>query len=308
MPRSVLHEVNQLRDAADRMKSGLRSFIKFVPDDLVRRLLANGKEAVLGGEIRRLTIFFSDIEGFTSHSEKIAPDVLVHDLAIYFEILSGRLRDYSGTIDKFIGDGLLGFFNAPEEVPHHENLACRAALVGLRELALRQQDNQMLPFRTRVGLHCGDVLVGNIGTPERFAYTVLGDVVNVASRLESLNKVYGTRILATGDIRAQAGNDFEWRHLDRVSVAGRNGGMDIYELMGFRDETSAARLHNRELYEKALEMYFFCSFSSAERIFAQLAANHPGDRAARLMAARCEHMRSLRLRADWDGVFVHDVK
>jgi adenylate cyclase len=308
MPRSVLREVNQLRDAADRMKSGLRSFIKFVPDDLVRRLLSSGKEAVLGGEIRRLTIFFSDIEGFTFHSERVAPNVLVHDLAKYFEILSRRLRQHSGTIDKFIGDGLLGFFNAPEEVPHHENLACRATLIGLQELALLSQDGQTIPFRTRVGLHCGDVLVGNIGTPERFAYTVLGDVVNVASRLESLNKVYGTQVLASADVWEHAGNDFEWRHLDRVAVAGRTGSLDIYELMGLRNDVDQDRLQNRKLYEEALELYLARSFWEALRIFAQVAEHCPGDKAAQLMMTRCEHMLSLELRPDWNGVFIHTLK
>ncbi|HKD69854.1 MAG TPA: adenylate/guanylate cyclase domain-containing protein [Candidatus Binataceae bacterium] len=287
---SVLHEVNQLRDAADRMKSGLRSFIKFVPDDLVRQLLSSGKEAVLGGEIRQLTIFFSDIEGFTSHSENVAPNVLVHDLARYFEILSRRLRQHSGTIDKFIGDGLLCFFNAPEEVRNHENLACRGTILALQELALLQQDPQTAKFRTRVGLHRGDVLVGNIGTPERFAYTVLGDVVNVTSRLESLNKVYGTQVLASADVREHAGDDFEWRHLDRVSVAGRSGSLDIYELMGLSNGVDQDRLRNRTLYEQALQLYFGRSFSEALRIFAWLAEVCPDDKAASLMMKRCDRM------------------
>ncbi len=307
MPRSVLREVNQLRDAADRMKSGLRSFIKYVPDDLVRRLLSSGKEAVLGGEIRRLTIFFSDIEGFTSHSEQVPPDVLVHQLATYFEILSRRLRQCSGTIDKFIGDGLLGFFNAPEKLLHHENLACRATLIGLQELA-RRKDVQTIQFRTRVGLHCGEVLVGNIGTPDRFAYTVLGDAVNVASRLESLNKVYGTQVLASGEIRECAGNDFEWRYLDRVAVVGRKGGLDICELMGLRNGVDEDRLHNRKLYEEALEHYFARSFWDARRIFGEVADNCPGDKAALLMMTRCEHMLSVQLRPDWNGVYVYDFK
>ena len=307
MPRSVLHEVNQLRDAADRMKSGLRSFIKYVPDDLVRRLLSSGKEAILGGEIRRLTIFFSDIEGFTSHSEQVAPDVLVHDLARYFEILSGRLRQHSGTIDKFIGDGLLCFFNAPENIPDHENLACRATLIGLQELA-RREDAHSIRFRTRVGLHCGEVLVGNIGTLERFAYTVLGDAVNVASRLESLNKVYGTQVLASGEVRENAGNDFEWRHLDRVAVAGRKGAMDICELMGFRNGVDEDRLHNRTLYEEALAHYFTGSFYDARRIFSQVAERCPSDKAAHLMMERCDQMLPLELSGSWDGVFVHNYK
>ncbi|MCE0497023.1 MAG: hypothetical protein LV481_03645 [Methylacidiphilales bacterium] len=308
LPRSVVREVNQLRDAADRMKSGLRSFIKYVPDDLVRRLLSSGKEAVLGGEIRELTVFFSDIEGFASHSEKVAPNVLVHQLAVYFEILSRRLRQHSGTIDKFIGDGLLVFFNAPEKVPHHENLACRGTLIGLQELALRQREGEAVAFRTRVGLHRGNVLVGNIGTPERFAYTVLGDVVNVASRLESLNKVYGTQVLASGDVREHAGNDFEWRHLDRISVAGRKGSMDIYELMGLKDGVDDDRLHNRNLYEEALGHYFARSFWDARRIFSQITQNYPEDKAALLMMTRCDHMLSLELPADWDGVFVYTLK
>jgi adenylate cyclase len=304
--RSVLHEVNQLRDAADRMKSGLRSFIKYVPDDLVRRLLSSGKEAALGGEIRRLTIFFSDIEGFTSHSEQLAPDILVEQLGTYFEILSGQLRQHSGTIDKFIGDGLLCFFSAPEMVAQHENLACRATLIGLQELA-RMQHRGTVPFRTRVGLHCGEVLVGNIGTPERFAYTVLGDVVNVASRLESLNKVYGTQVLASADIREHAGNDFEWRHLDRVAVAGRKGSLDIYELMGLRNSIEKERLDNRKLYEDALVHYFARSFWEARQIFAQVVDNCPDEKAALLMMTRCDQLLSLDLR-DWDGVFAHTTK
>jgi adenylate cyclase len=305
---SAVEEVNQLRKAADLMKSGLRSFIKYVPDDLVRQLLSSGKEAVLGGEVRRLTVFFFDIEGFTAHSEKVSPAVLVHELGDYFEILSRRLRQHSGTIDKFIGDGLLGFFNAPEKVPHHENQACRATLIGLRELELRQKDKSKIPFRTRVGLHCGDVLVGNIGTPERFAYTVLGDVVNVASRLENLNKVYGTQVIASGEVWASAGNDFEWRHLDRVAVAGRVGGMDIYELLGLRDGVDEDRLHFRKMYEEALGLYFARSFFDARSIFGQIAEACPSDKAAILMMTRCDHMVSRELSEDWNGVFVYNIK
>jgi adenylate cyclase len=307
IPQSHVLEINQLRDASDRMKSGLRSFIKYVPDDVVRQLLSSGKEAVLGGEIRRLTVFFFDIEGFSGHSEQVPPNVLVRELGDYFEVLSRRLRQHSGTIDKYIGDGLLGFFNAPERVAHHENLACRATLIGLQEVALHQQQGR-IPFRSRVGLHCGDVLVGNIGTPERFAYTVLGDVVNVASRLENLNKIYGTQIIASGDIWANAGDDFEWRHLDRVSVAGRKGSMDIYELLGLKDGVDEDRLYGRKMYEEALEFYFARSFWDARRIFAQIAERYPHDKAALLMMTRSDHMISRELPADWDGVFVYNLK
>ncbi len=309
MPKSIVSEVNQLREAADRMKSGLRSFIKYVPDDLVRRLLASGQEAALGGEVRELTVFFSDIEGFALHSEQVTPSVLVHQLGDYFEILSRRLRQHSGTIDKFIGDGLLVFFNAPERVEHHENLACRGALIGLQELSLRRQSEPgVIPFRTRVGLHRGSVLVGNIGTPQRFAYTVLGDVVNVASRLESLNKVYGTEIIASRDVWQNAGPDFEWRQLDRVAVAGRRGSLDIYELIGLKDGVDEDRRYSRKLYEEGLQHYFARSFWDARNLFGQVAQKTPGDKAAVLMMTRCDHMLSLELPADWDGVFVYNFK
>ena len=221
-----MQEVNQLNEAADRMKSGLRSFIKYVPDDLVRQLLASGREAALGGgSIRRLTIFISDIENFTSYSELVPPDELVHELAEYLEIVTGELRKNAGTIDKFIGDGVLALFNAPEAVARHEEMACRATLAALAGLAAvaggcrrRRRFGRGWVCKVR-----GMLLVGNIGTAERFAYTVLGDVVNVSSRLGSLNKVYGTQVLASGEVRDRAGNDFEWRHVDRAAVAGRKG-------------------------------------------------------------------------------------
>src|SRR5580698_8092984 len=141
------------------MKTGLRSFLKFVPGDLVRQVLASGREAALGGEIRRLTVFFSDIEGFTTYTETTTPDKLVHELADYFEIVSSRVRQGGGEIDKFIGDGVLAFFNAPGEVPQHEQQACRATLAALKGLATWQREQNGPPFRTRVGLHTGDVLV-----------------------------------------------------------------------------------------------------------------------------------------------------
>jgi adenylate cyclase len=307
-PRSVVREVNQLHDAASRMKTGLRSFLKYVPGDLVRQVLASGREAVLGVEIRRLTVFFSDIEGFTAHTEATPPDQLVHQLADYLEQVSSQLRGHDGEIDKFIGDGVLAFFNAPGHVPQHERLACRAALAAQQGLEAWQRQHHSPAFRTRVGLHTGDILVGNMGTADRLTYTVLGDGVNVASRLENLNKIYGTRILASGEVREHAGPEFEWRHLDRASLAGRKGATEIYELLGLQGEVDAGRLRRRDLYEKALDLYIARSFAAAEALFAQLAAASPEDKAAALMATRCQQLAADPPPADWDGVFTHTSK
>lgn len=306
--RSLVQEVNQLRDAADRMKSGLRSFMRYVPDDLVRQILSTGKEAALGGENRTMTLFFSDIEGFTTYSEQVTPNVLVLELSEYFQILSSTLRSHSGTIGQFIGDGLLAFFNAPLLVTDHEKQSCRAALEALKamESARIKQDGAV--FRTRVGLHCGEVLVGNMGTPDRLAYSVLGDAVNTASRLEGLNKFYGTQIIASEQLRAKTGDDFEWRHLDRVSVAGRKGAMEIYELLGVKGNAEPARLLDRDLYEQALGHYFGRSFDEAAKFFERVAHNRPDDKAANLMKERCERMMAIHPPLDWDGVYVYSEK
>jgi adenylate cyclase len=137
---------------------------------------------------------------------------------------------------------------------------------------------------------------------------VLGDVVNVASRLESLNKVYGTEIIASRDVWQNAGPDFEWRQLDRVAVAGRRGSLDIYELIGLKDGVDEDRRYSRKLYEEGLQHYFARSFWDARNLFGQVAQKTPGDKAAVLMMTRCDHMLSLELPADWDGVFVYNFK
>ncbi len=211
-------------------------------------------------------------------------------------------------IDKFICDGVLAFFNAPGEVPQHEQHACSTALDVQRGLTTWQREQNGPPFRTRIGLHAGDVLVGNMGTADRLAYTVLGDVVNVASRLEALNKVYGTQVIASGEVHDHAGTEFEWRHLDRASPAGRKGAMDIYELLGAKGEVDAERLRRRDVYERALDEYFSHAFAEAQRLFAALAGEDPAIKASALMAARCRELVSERLPSDWDGVFAHNTK
>jgi adenylate cyclase len=195
---------------------------------------------------------------------------------------------------------MLAFFNAPENVPKHESMACRAALEALREMTLHPL---AAGFSTRVGLHSGDMLVGNFGTKERFAYTVLGDAVNVASRLEGLNKIYGTRVIASDAVRLETGDDFEWRHLDRVAVAGRQGGMEIHELMALKGEGGRQK---RDVYEQALAHYFARRFHEAGELFRRVAESN--DKAAVLMTIRCDHYLRAQLPVDWNGVYSHELK
>jgi adenylate cyclase len=132
--------------------------------------------------------------------------------------------------------------------------------------------------------------------------------VNVASRLEALNKVYGTQVIASGEVHDHAGAEFEWRHLDRAAPAGRKGAMEIYELLGAKGEVDGERLRRRDLYEQALAEYFSRAFAEAKRLFAALTDENPADKASALMAARCQELASERLPTDWDGVFAHTTK
>ena len=265
-PQSFVREVSELGASVDRMKASLRSFAHYVPTDLVRRLLAQGQEAELGGERRRLTIYFSDIENFTTIAESMNPDRLVEAVGHYLELMTGTITRHGGTVDKFIGDGVMAFFNAPEELLGHPRQACLAALDGQRLLAERGSVPGEPVFRTRIGLGLGEVLVGNIGTPERFAYTLLGDEVNLASRLEGLNKLYGTLIIGTGAVMDEAGDNFEWRRLDRVAVKGRTQGTLICELIGEKGEALATILKARDAYERGLDAYFTADFVGSSRV------------------------------------------
>jgi adenylate cyclase len=307
-PRSFVREISELGDAVDRMKASLRSFGRYVPTDLVRTLLAAGNEASLGGEIRPISIFFSDIANFTAISERMEPHPLVAAMGRYFETVTEAISRHGGTVDKFIGDGVMAFFNAPTELPDHARRACLAALGAREALALIAQERRPGEplFRTRIGLALGDVLVGNIGTPDRFAYTIIGDEVNLASRLEGLNDVYGTEVVASDRLAAEAGDGFEWRRLDRVAVKGRRQGTLVCELLGERGRVDAALIAARDLYERALEAYFAADFAAAAGC-AAAADRRPGDIAARMMA---EHARNLAAAPpeNWDGIRVMNEK
>jgi adenylate cyclase len=306
-PASLIQEISVISDVVDRMKSSLRSFAHYVPVDLVRDVIASGNEAHLGGETRELSIFFSDIAGFTSISEHVAPAALVTQLAEYLEAMTGAVRAEGGTIDKYIGDGIVAFFNAPRLLPAHAAASCRAALAAqtaLRALELRWAAAGQPAFPTRSGLNTGAVLVGNIGTPERFAYTAIGDAMNLAGRLESLNKTYGTALLASEAVRTAAGSGFEWRRLDRVAVVGRRQGTLVFELLGQVGRLSQDLLEARERYEAALEAYFAGRFAEAATGFADAAQLRPDDRAAGVMAGRARTLARDPPAPAWDGVFV----
>jgi class 3 adenylate cyclase len=187
----------------------LKSFSSFVPLDVVRQLIKSGIPLTLGVEPRFLTVFFSELENFSSHSETLAPDDLLVQISTYLEQVSGAISEEGGTVDKFIGDGVMAFWNAPVQRADHVLRACGGALRAARRME-RVNDAWEAGrprIRIRIGLNCATVLVGNVGSSTRLSYTALGDGVNVAARLEGINKQFGTTICISDGIYDQVQAD-----------------------------------------------------------------------------------------------------
>jgi class 3 adenylate cyclase len=247
-----------------------KNFKRYVPADLVIQLINKNISAVLGGEQQKLTVFFSDISKFTSIVEKMDTEKLVQDLCVYFENISKTILENKGTIDKYIGDAVMAFWGAPVSMENHAEKACYTAIIVQNNLRnLFQQWNSLgkIPFLTRIGIHTGNVLVGNLGYKERLNYTIVGDTVNVSSRLEGINKVYGTKIIVSESTYKECRDNFEFRLLDRVSLLGRSGGMNIYELISFKDKINIRKKKVYDYYEAGIRYYFAQNWSKALSYF-----------------------------------------
>ena len=233
--RSPVREIALLSRAIETLDSAVKSFAAFVPVSLVRQLLETDQKLELGGSSRFLTVFFSDIEGFSSLSEEVPSKELLQRVSTYLETVTRAVNAERGTIDKFMGDGVMAFWGAPVLLEDHAMRACLAALKIKREMSdrnARWKDNNMKPLRIRIGIHSDAVLVGNIGSEERMSYTVLGDGVNIAGRLEGVNKQYGTQLCISQTVVKEAGERLCTRPIDDVVVKGRRAKISIFELLG----------------------------------------------------------------------------
>ncbi len=302
---SFVREVNEMSDAVESMKSSLRSFGRYVPRDLVRELLRTGTEAELGGQQAELTTLFSDIAGFTTVAESMEPDELVALLGDYLEAMSSAIRDHGGTVDKFIGDAIMAFWGAPTSQEDHAARACRGAIAMRRTLEKLQGEweAQGRPrFVTRIGINTGKSLVGNIGARERMNYTAMGDPVNLASRLEGLNKAYGTRVLCGERTVQAAGEAFVFRPVDWVAVKGKARAVLVHELVGAAEDVSEEKLAAVAKYRAALDSYRRRDFQEAARAFAEAREAFGGaDGPSTVMAERASRYAGSPPPADWDG-------
>jgi len=303
--RSYLREFDQLSRSLVQMSAGLGSFRKYLPADLVRSLVSEGIEARLGGQRRDLTVLFSDLAGFTGLTES-DPERMVSFLGAHLDDMSQAIHATGGTIDKFIGDSVMAFWNAPGAHETPELAACRAAL------ACRDRFNRMLEEDAwglaakpglRIGINTGPALVGNIGSRDRLNYTALGDTVNVASRFEALNKQYATDILVGEKTAAALGNAFLLRRLDRVAVYGRKHGIDVYELVAeaVEDCPRPAWISN---YEAGLDAYFERDWRRAADLFQMANGGRGTDGPSEIMFARCEAYLRVPPPSSWNGIAV----
>jgi len=232
---SKIIEIKNLDNVISSMRISLKSFTKYMPKSLVIKLLNKTSSIELGGDSKNVAIFFSDIENFTTVSEKLPASELALHISDYFEHLTKILIKENATIDKYIGDSIMAFWGAPDEDENRSFHACRAALLcqnELNELNKKWAENNLPVLNTRIGLHVGNAIVGNIGSSDRMNYTLLGDAVNLASRLEGTNKIYKTRIIISQSIFENINNLFLTIPLDIVMVKGKNEPVKIYELIG----------------------------------------------------------------------------
>jgi adenylate cyclase len=246
-------------------------------------LLEDEAEPRLGGRVQTMTVFFSDIRGFTAFSESVQPQELAELLGEYLQCMSEVINEHGGTVDKFVGDGIMAFWNAPRADELH---ALHGTLAAIR----CRDASASLPHRrffTRFGVHTQEVMVGNFGARDRFAYTVLGDGVNLASRLEGANKEYQTQILLSEATATRVGDEILCRPIDRVAVKGRTGATLIFEAICPRAEASAAQRDLAGGYAAALACYFEAHFAEAAALFAALRDRYPEDVPTQLLLERC---------------------
>ncbi|MDJ0975956.1 MAG: adenylate/guanylate cyclase domain-containing protein [Planctomycetota bacterium] len=298
-------ELARLSTAIEEMKTGLRSFQRYVPSELVRRVLASGQEARLGGERRELSVCFTDIADFTAMAERMTPEALVDVLGAYFEVVAGAFQASGGTVDKFIGDAVMAFWGAPARDPAHAVKACRGALAAAAGVASLREELAAEggpDLRVRLGIATGELVVGNIGSASRINYTVVGDPVNLASRLEGLNKMYGTSILVDEQTYAAAREVVIARPVERVSVKGRREGTRVYELLALRETASADVPMRAARYEEALDLYEAGRFKDARRAYERLLQEDPLDGVALVLIQRCRELERDPPGPDWDGI------
>jgi class 3 adenylate cyclase len=283
---------NQRRKLDYYSKNLKKAFDTYLSEEVVQRVIADPSLLHLGGSRQNMTVIFTDIQKSTSIAEKLEPENLVNLLNRYLTGMSDILIEQGGIIDKYVGDAIVSFFGAPSVQPDHASRACASAILMKRR---EQEMNGMflcegispLPLRSRIGINSGDMIVGNMGSERRLCYTVMGNEVNIAARLETINKQFGSWILISENTRNAAGDDFLCRRLGQVELAGINKPVKVYELLNFAKDAGGDELRQVDMFHRALELFERRDWAGAGAEFLNINAQNSDDMVSRVYAGRC---------------------
>ena len=319
LPVTSRDEIGRLTAAFNRMAGELRvkeriraTFGKYVDPRIVEGLIERPDLSRVEGERRTMTILFCDMQGFTSLGEGLTPPALVNVINRYLTLVSAPVREHGGIIDKYIGDAVMAFWGPPFCRPEDQaRLACAAALAQLaaaRQLAAELPEllgvRRNLPeIAVRIGIATGEVVVGDIGSDVAKSYTVMGDTVNLASRLEGANKIYHSHILINEAAARMAGDAVELRELDSIRVVGKTEPERVFEVLGAAGEVPADALVRRDLFAEGLDAYRRGKWDEARRAFARCRADGAGDPAAAVFLERIERLAADPPAEAWTGVW-----
>jgi adenylate cyclase len=288
------------------------AFDQYVPTHVINEVIKDPERLRLGGDEKTLSVLFCDIINFTTYSEYLPPDEIVTLLSNYFKEMTEQVFSFEGTLKEYVGDELMAIFGAPIELPDHAQRACESALAMQQRLSILRHEwvkSGRPALEARIGINSGEMLVGNIGSDYRFSYGVLGDQVNLGSRLEGLNKHYHTRILIGENTAQMVGASFILREVDLVQVMGKKQAVHIYELLGsLKDPVSTEMMEAINRYKSGLEAYRGQRWTEARRCFKSALTIWPEDGPSQVMDSRCEFYEREPPRGHWDGVFRPMVK
>ena len=285
-------------------------FNRYLSEDVISQLLEDDSGLVLGGQEVEGTVLFVDIVGFTNLVERLSPKETVGILNSYFGESAEAILDNHGLLDKFTGDGLMAIFGVPLSTQEHARQACLSALI-CREVRIEGKKDQ--EPTSRIGIHSGKMIVGNIGTERRTDYTAIGDVVNTASRLEGLNKSYNTRVMISEDCKNLAGDEFAFRDLDGVRVKGREQPMQIFELIDLTEKVKKDEAEWDMNFQIAVKVYRERGYEKAQKLFLELTESLSAEYDGRVViskayAGRCEKLKENPDLVDEKGVFTFLTK
>jgi len=285
-----------------------KAFSTYLSEDVVKEIIDDPTKLQLGGVKRHMTAMFTDIKDFSKIAEESTPEHLVELLNHYLSAMSDVILEQKGTIDKYEGDAILAFFGAPQQLPDHALRTCTAAILMKRlevevNKLLAEKDLCSRPVFTRIGINTGDMVAGNMGTQKKMNYTVIGNEVNLAARLEGVNKQYGTSIITSENTINETGGKLLSRRLGWIRVVGINKPVRIYEILDLMNDAKPPLRELVELFHNALDIYESRDWKNAENAFNKILEQFPDDNPSKLYLKYCRQFDQYPPRDDWDGVF-----